>query len=156
MASIHRWKTSLFILLQLALATNMICFYTTSAMAENSKPLLSLSGDLYFIQTVNGAMWTKNKSDEFDSESDAQQYLLQLNQGEFDDWRLPTKSELYDLFSIFDMKNNGDVKIRIEGRYWQVDDTGHIIAGAWEMGNGCGPERIFYTSKKARLMAVRP
>jgi len=149
-------KIQICLFLQLTILS--ICIYSYPAQAEETKakPQLSLSGDLYFVNNPKNNMWIKTRSKRVDSVDDVQQHLSTLNKGEFNDWRLPTKRELYNLFSIFDMKKNGKVKIRIEGSYWLVNNTGKVIAGAWEIGDGCGPERIFYPSKEAHIMAIRP
>ncbi|WP_163338446.1 DUF1566 domain-containing protein [Desulfopila sp. IMCC35008] len=149
-------KTTVHLVLLLMVATHFLYNLPTTARADSRKSLLSLAGDSYFVDHLKGTMWTKMRSKEFSSPGDVQQHLSRLNEGEFSDWRLPTKQELYDLFGIFDMKNNGNVKIRIEGRYWLVNDKGDVVTGAWEVGNGCGPERIFYTGKKGHIMAIRP
>lgn len=130
--------------------------YPAQALSASGKPQLSIIGDLYLVNDINGNMWTRTKSQKMHSVDDVQQYLLALNEGEYSDWRLPSKFELYDFFTIFDMKNNGEVKIRVEGSYWLRNNAGKFIAGAWEIGDGCGPERIFYPAKGAHIMAIRP
>lgn len=149
-------KITVYLFLQLVIAANLTFNFPAAVEADSGAPLLSFSGESYFVDHMKGTMWTKMRSDEFSSPDDVQQYISKLNQGEFKNWRLPTKRELYDLFAIFDMKNNGNVKIRIEGRYWLVNNEGKVVAGAWEIGEGCGPERIFYAGKKGHIRAIRP
>lgn len=117
--------------------------------------LIQLS-DTTFQETSGERIWHLNRSKRFKTEGDATRYLNALNQGEFNDWRLPTKDELYKLFSIFDLKRNGSVKTRLEGTYWLTDKRGKMYAGAWEIGDQCGPSRTFYMYKNGYVRAVRP
>lgn len=133
-----------------------ICFSPQSACAESSSSLLVSVSDDYFKNTKNGAMWTKARSKRFEQASEAQAYLDMQNSGEFDDWRIPTKQELFDMLSVFDLKNNGEVKVRIEGRYWLADSKGQMSVGTWEIGDGCGPERRFFSGGKGYVRAIRP
>lgn len=98
-----------------------------------------------FQNTRNDQMWQMRKSKRFKTTSSVEQYLSELNQGEYQDWRLPTKQELYELFSYFDFKLHGRVKVQFEGSYW-IENEG-IQAGSWEIGDQCGPSRTFYTKK---------
>lgn len=135
------------------------CFFNNfpgSAMADNPKSLLVHSGELYFENSRKGSMWTKTRSRILTSAGEVKHYLAILNNGDFSDWRLPTQQELHDLFMIFDMKDNGDVKIRIEGKYWLTDKNGEVAAGTWEIGDGCGPERHFHDADRGYIRAVRP
>lgn len=127
-----------------------------TVIAEDRASKLSPLGKFYFKHNWKDTMWTRERSKILDTASDVSGYLSELNNGEFNDWRLPTKKELHDLFMIFDLKYNGEVKIRIEGRYWLVNDDGKVTVGSWEIGDGCGPDRIFYTGKNGHVMAIRP
>ncbi len=134
-------------------------FFTFScglAEAEDRKPQLKSVGEQYFENTRKGDMWTKSRSKRFAASSEVKNYFKSLNEGQFSDWRLPTKQELYDLFMIFDAKNNGDIKVRIEGKYWLANNAGQMSVGAWTIGDGCGPERTFSQEKKGFVRAIRP
>jgi hypothetical protein len=111
-----------------------------------------LTEDMF--QQKNGIIWQMERSKKFKSAEDAETYINELNSGMYQDWRLPTPQELYKLFTHFDMKESGDVKIRLEGNYWLHDEAIH--AGAWEIGDGCGPSRKYYTKKSGYVRAVRP
>lgn len=104
----------------------------------------------------SGRMWQMERSKKISSAAAAEQYLRQLNQGPQKDWRLPTKGELYDLLTIFDLKKNGGITLELAGDYWLTDDNGATYAGAWETGDQCGPERTFYRGKSGYVRAVRP
>ncbi|WP_319547816.1 DUF1566 domain-containing protein [Desulfogranum marinum] len=126
------------------------------SLAGNDKSYLSSVGTAYFQDKRTQTMWTAVKSKKLDTVAEVRQYLTRLNEREYNDWRLPTKQELYDLFTVFDLKNNGKVRISIEGNYWMRKPEGKIIAGAWEIGDGCGPERVYYSKEKGYVRAVRP
>ncbi len=127
----------------------------STAKGTGSTPLLEFAGDQYFQNNKNNTMWTNERSKKISDFSKVQQYIDNLNKGQFNDWRLPTKQELFDLFEIFDLKNNGEVKVRVEGRYWLVNEEGITTVGTWEIGDGCGPERNFYSGEKGYIRAVR-
>jgi hypothetical protein len=137
-------------------AVFFFCMSPDTAKAEGRRSFLTSVGDEYFENSKNGDMWTKVRSKRIKEFSDVQQYLSDLNEGQFNDWRLPTRQELYDLFLIFDLKNNGDVRIRVEGKYWLASDEGKLSVGAWEIGGGCGPERGFFSGGKGHIRAIRP
>lgn len=137
--------------------TVVLLYSTAKSLAGNDKSYLSsVVGTAYFQDNRTQTMWTAVKSKKLATAEEVRQYLNRLNEGEYNDWRLPTKQELYDLFTIFDLKNNGKVRISIEGNYWLRKPEGKIIAGAWEIGDGCGPERVYYSKEKGYVRAVRP
>ena len=63
-------------------------------------------------------MWQVGTSRKIESLADAKNYTANLKAGGYDDWRLPTVSELYDLYIIFDLHQNGDCQLKVEGTYW--------------------------------------
>lgn len=109
-----------------------------------------------FLDGKTGRMWQLERSKRIREAGDAQDFLRELNKGEYGDWRLPTRQELFDLFQAFDLKEFGEVKIQIEGRYWLRTDAGEISVGSWEIGDGCGPERRYYEGKAGYVRAIRP
>lgn len=126
------------------------------AISAAAEPILSqLAGGL-LQEKNNGRIWQMERSRKMHSSTAVQRYLHQLNQGPYQDWRLPTKWELYDLFSKFDLKKNGDITITLEGSYWLKGDKGSLYPGTWETGNQCGAERTFYTTQSGYVRAVRP
>ncbi|OEU46486.1 MAG: hypothetical protein BA862_08380 [Desulfobulbaceae bacterium S3730MH12] len=83
----------------------------------------------------NGRMWQMNRSKKMRSSTEVQEYLSNLNKGEYNDWRLPTKYELYDLFLLFALKENRELDIKLEMSYWLVGNNGKMIVGSWEPGD---------------------
>lgn len=156
MTTMHGGKNLIIMYLQAFIAASFFSVSSGPALADSSTSQLALSGNLYFEDSGKGNMWTKTRSKKLRSASDVHHYLSNLNKGEFSDWRLPTKQELHDLHMVFDMKDHGEVKIQVEGKYWLVNDDGQLAVGAWEIGAGCGPERSFYAGEKGYVRAVRP
>ena len=93
-----------------------------------------LDGDI-IQEPENGRMWQMNRSKKMSSSTEVQEYLSNLNKGEYNDWRLPTKYELYDLFLLFALKENQKLDIKLEMSYWLVGNNGKMIVGSWEPGD---------------------
>lgn len=117
--------------------------------------LVQISENL-FQEKKHGKTWQVNRSKRIKNTDDAAAYLSKLNQGKYNNWRLPTKQELQELFDIFDHKDNGSVMIRLEGSYWLAEYDGVPYVGSLEIGDQCGPSRTFYIGKAGYVRAVRP
>ena len=117
---------------------------------------LKISEKGIFQEVGSGRMWQTDRSKKLKTAGEVDAYLKELNTGKYNDWRLPTKQELFELFSIFDLKNNGEVKIRLEGNYWLIDKESEVQVGAWEIGDQCGPSLTYYPKKAGYVKAVRP
>jgi hypothetical protein len=128
-------------------------FITSDISMAGDQALKQISEEI-FQDTQNDKMWQMQKSKRLKSASSVEQYLSELNQGKYKDWRLPTKEELYTLFTYFDLKESGDVHIQLDGNYW-IENEG-IQAGAWENGDQCGPSRTYYRKKSGYIRAIRP
>lgn len=144
------------LMILILLSTTFFTFSFGLAEAGEKKAQLKSVGEHYLENKRTGEMWTKSRGKKFADPSEVKNYLKSLNEGQFNDWRLPTKQELYDLFMIFDFKKNGDIKIRIEGKYWLANNDGQMSAGAWDIGDGCDPERTYSREKKGFVRAIRP
>ncbi|WP_136810248.1 DUF1566 domain-containing protein [Desulfosediminicola flagellatus] len=127
-----------------------------ASQAVGAAPSLKTFSDDIVLEQQSELMWLVKRSARLKIPEDVNEYLAGLNQGEYSDWRLPTKQELYTIFSLFDLKQNGDVKLRLEGYYWLADEKGQPYVGAWEIGDQCGPSRTFYKGKAGYIRAVRP
>lgn len=103
-----------------------------------------------------GRMWQKERSRRLRDYNEVVEYLTQLNSGRLSDWRLPTRQELYDFFLLFDLKKSGDANVRLEGAYWLMGDDGEPKIGSWEVGDQCGPSRIYRPGLSGYVRAVRP
>lgn len=100
-------------------------------------------------------MWQVGTSKMINSLEDAQNYAANLKDGGYDDWRLPTVSELFDLYMIFDLHQNGTCKLQVEGTYWSDEPDLEGRVGSWELDDNCDPERQYFPKKKGRVRAVR-
>lgn len=109
-----------------------------------------------FAEAGTTRTWRLVRSRRMKSPEQVEQYLADLNSGNGSSaiWRLPSRDELYRLFSKFDLKNNGDVQVALEGNYWHTDEKGMLTVGAWEIGDQCGPERFFYPAQSGYVWAV--
>ena len=135
---------------------SLVFLQTSPALGAGAEKAISLVLKDQILETSTNRMWLADRSKKLDRVEDAESYLNGLNQGVYDDWRLPTKQELYDLFSVFDLKQNGDVKIRLEGYYWLLGDNNSKYVGGWQVGDGCGPSRSFYKGTEGYVRAIRP
>jgi len=106
--------------------------------------------------TVTGQMWQIKKSRMTTSLKDAEQYVRTLNLGGYNDWRLPTVYELYDLNYLFDLFQNGDCVLDRKGKYWSGEKEGEGKAGAWEISDQCDPVRQYAPGVRGYIRAVRP
>ena len=103
-----------------------------------------------------GKMWQAQRSRRMRDFGEVEGYLAKLNSGQFSDWRLPTRQELYDFILLFDLHKSGDISIRLEGAYWLTGDNGQPQIGSWEAGDQCGLSRIYYPGLSGHVRAVRP
>ncbi|WP_028582569.1 hypothetical protein [Desulfogranum japonicum] len=156
MLNINRHWTIFVLLLSVGIMVILYGYSPEIVRAANQDAYLSYSEEGYIVNTRNNNVWTGIRSRIFTTPGEVQQYLAELRAEGNDAWRLPTKQELHDLLLIFDLKNNGDVKFSIEGAYWLTNEKGELSAGAWEVGDGCGLERVFYSKNKGHIIAVRP
>ena len=143
-----------------------ICLFSTAsqtvtpavAAEKNTKKqaVLIYINDQIVQETATGKMWQVKRSSLFRSIEEAEAYIANLTVGAYSDWRLPTIMELYELHSIFDHKNNGDVTMKMEGSYWAHDDI-MGVAGSWDMDTMCcDPSREYFKQRKGYVRAIRP
>jgi len=140
------------------LSTLLLCLLTVlpitvSAALQNGAKTV---GNNVIQEPGSERMWTMDRSKKLRSPTQVAEYLSQLNKGEFNDWRLPTKWELYDLLQLFALKKIPPVKAKLEMSYWLTGENGKMRVGSWDAGDGCGIERKFYPGKKGYVRAVRP
>ena len=102
-----------------------------------------------------GRMWQVGTSRNLDSLPKAQDYADQLSIGGYDDWRLPTVSELYELYLIFDLHQNGDCRLEVEGTYWSDEPDLQGRVGTWELDDNCDAERQYIPKNRGKVRAVR-
>ncbi|SDO66423.1 Lcl domain-containing protein [Desulforhopalus singaporensis] len=144
-------KTTLIAVAWMALVISL-CPVTKAVAADR----LQVVSEKIFADTKKELMWQTQTSKRLKSPKEVVAYLEKINKGQYSDWRLPTGVELFTLTSIFDMKQNGAVKIRVEGKFWLSDQPGDYHVGSWEIGDGCGPSRSYYEGEAGYVRAVRP
>lgn len=108
------------------------------------------------LNVRSGRMWQIERGGKFSSLKEAEQYAVNLQLGGYDDWRLPTKTELFDLYYIFFWKNNGDCSMKRTGEYWAFG-KGRATLGHWETYLLCAPNHKYVKSldTKGYVRAVR-
>jgi hypothetical protein len=134
----------------------LLCALCLPFLLQGGQAYLEYGEDGVFKEVRSGRMWQVERSRRLSSADDVEEYLTSLNGGKYNDWRLPTKEELFELYAVFDLKNNGEVKIQLEGGYWLIGEDSKVQVGSWEIGDDCGPERRYFTKKAGYLRAVRP
>ncbi len=103
----------------------------------------------------NGLQWQISRSENFSSFEEAREYVEDLDLGGHNDWRFPTRDELYVLCELFELKFSGDCPIKSEGSYWSKN--GKVKSGEWFAYPLCGGSDFRYLkSTTGRVRAVRP
>jgi hypothetical protein len=100
-------------------------------------------------------MWMIDKSKRIESLADAKKYTSSLKAGGYDNWRLPTVAELFELYMLFDLHQNGTCQIEVEGTYWSDEPDNKGRVGAWELDDNCDAERQYIPKKKGYVRAIR-
>lgn len=108
-----------------------------------------------FKDTRTGLMWQKERGPLLTNIDEARLYVKKLNLGGYNDWRLPTVFELYELNFTFDFKKTESLSIKREGSYWSLSGEDDGRAGAWETGQQCEVERNYFKRSKGYVRAVR-
>ncbi len=107
------------------------------------------------LDPATGLMWQTATSHTMKSIEDARLYADNLSAGGYDDWRLPTVEELYNLYMTFDLHQNGKCEMNVEGVYWSGEEDLQGRVGTWELDDNCDPEREYIPKKKGVVRAVR-
>ena len=117
-----------------------------------------IKGNKYCREITSETMWQIEKEGKFSSLQEADRYAVSLELGGYDDWRLPTKSELYKLFYIFYRNKNNDCTMNVSGDFWITLKNQEATLGHWEVYHLCGPEFKFVESIKGKgyVRAIRP
>jgi len=135
------------------------CSTTTVTLADGSQE--EVSGRLVDLgngicqDVLTGQMWQQTRSKRLHSIDDAKDYVNTIELGGYDDWRLPTVAELYDLHLFFDIHENGTCQIKTKGNYWSDEPDAEGRVGSWEMDENCDPERQYIPKQAGRVRVVR-
>lgn len=128
----------------------------TDKVASHSSARLVAQGDGICLNTNSGKMWQVGRSTTLNSLDAAQRYTSDLRIGGYDDWRLPTVGELYELYLIFDLHENGNCKLEAEGTFWSDEEDLEGNVGTWELDDNCDAERRYIPKQKGKVRAIRP
>lgn len=118
------------------------------SQVEQKYGLFLVKGTMICQEAQSSKMWQFGKAGPFSSMEEAEWHVKGLKLGSYDDWRLPTKSELFNLFYIHYWKNNGDCDMNRKGDFWAVSEGRAPSPGHWEDYFLCGPEYKFVKSIK--------
>ena len=107
-------------LIPLFIAVFMLGLCPLTSWAANKSLQLSDLGNGIIKDSKTGLMWQHGKSKKsYTAKADAEQYAKDLTLGGYNDWRLPTLAERWDLLQVFVYKNNGDITFpRSNSKYW--------------------------------------
>ena len=129
-----------------------------SSKDDKNGRLFLLEGGMVCQEVITNKMWQFSKEGPFFSLEEAERYAAGMNLGGYEDWRLPTKSELFDLFYMHYWQNDGNCMMNYKGEFWSVSRDQESALGHWEDDLLCGPEFNYIDSIKddGFVRAVRP
>ncbi len=151
--ALTRLNTKIF-LVNIVIITALILICSSTGLSQTVS--FKLFSEEIIQDTARQHFWQVKRSKILKNTEEVNAYLATLNQAEYNDWRLPTEQELFQLFSTFDLKLNGNIKIRLEGNYWLLSNINQPYVGTWEIGDQCGPSRTFYKGQSGYVRAIRP
>ena len=119
---------------------------------------LQVMGEEICQEVRSGTMWQVGKGGVFESPEEAVHYAANLNLAGYDDWRLPTREEMFGLYTIFYWEKNGSCAMNRKGNFWSLSEEGELLLGHWETYFLCAPEHKYVKSLATRglVRAVRP
>lgn len=127
-----------------------------NAVVSHANARLIAQGDGICLNTTSGKMWQVGNSKTFTSLDEAKAYTSALKVGGYEDWRLPTVAELYELYLIFDLHENGDCELQAEGTFWSDEPDLEGNVGTWELDDNCDAERRYIPKQRGKVRAIRP
>lgn len=130
----------------------------SGSKADRNAGLVFVRGETICQDSLTGKMWQFSKEGPFTKLEEADRYAANLRLGGYDDWRLPTKSELFNLFYLQYWKQDGNCVMNHRGEFWLISKSQDQSLGHWEDDLLCGPEFNFIESIKEDgfVRAIRP
>lgn len=125
---------------------------------DKKSGLFMVNGQTICQEVLSSKMWQSKKEGPFSSLEEADRYATELELDGYDDWRLPTRSELFDIFYMHYFQNDGDCVMNHRGEFWALSGDQEPSLGHWEDDLLCGPEFKFVESMKdyGFVRAIRP
>ena len=148
-----------FLLTYLFVLNGCVVQSNSSGSNDDAKgKLFQIEGGLVCQELKTNKMWQFNKEGPFDSWEEADRYATELKLGGHDDWRLPTRSELFDLFYTHYWKNDGNCMMTHKSEFWVISKGRESSLGHWEDDFLCGPEFNFVEAIREYgfVRAIRP
>ena len=127
----------------------------TTLYADSDR--LVLEGKDVVLDTHTKLMWQYGKSRRaLKTEAEALEYAKDLRLGGFDDWRLPTLAERWDIVQIYMYKNNGDINFPKPGtKYWTAETEKGISPIKLDFSCLCMANQEIEYRTKGYVRAVR-
>jgi len=150
-------RFSLLLLVMLALSLSSCADYSNDSadIALFGGTRLTALDDNICQDMKTKKMWLIDRSKRIESLVDAKEYTSSLKTGGYNNWRLPTVAELYELYMLFDLHQNGTCQLQVEGTYWSDEPDNKSRVGAWELDDNYDPERQYIPKKKGYVRAIR-
>ncbi|WP_028580182.1 Lcl domain-containing protein [Desulfogranum japonicum] len=110
------------------------------------------------LNVNSGKMWQTDKGGPFSSLQEAQLYAEALQLGGYDDWRLPSTEEMFQLFHLSFWQQNTQCNLNQNGEFWSISKDGKAQIGHWETYILCDPEFTYVKTVKPKgyVRAIRP
>ena len=104
------------------------------------------------FEICNGLMWSNSIGKEL-TWNEAMNYAKNLQEGGYNDWRLPTISELQNVFDYEKGKNKIEWSFNYGTSYWSATTTSSNTQSAWFTYQTSG--LTFYSTKVTATYSVR-
>lgn len=109
-------------------------------------------------ESRTGKIWQFKKGGPFSSQTEAARYASDLILAGYSDWRLPTKSELFNLYYLHYWHKDHSCVMDHTSDFWSTTSEQQSITGHWEDYLLCDPEFTYVKSDENTgfVRAVRP
>jgi hypothetical protein len=126
--------------------------------ATQHKSIIQFKDQGICQEIKSGRMWQIDKGGKFSSLEEAERYAASLQLGGYNDWRVPTREEYFQLHYIFSERKNNDCAMNLKGEYWSMPEGEEPDLGHWETYFLCGAEFKYVESygMEGYVRAVRP
>ena len=136
-------------------------FILSYGCASQQKSMIQLKDQGICQEIKSGRMWQLDKGGKFSSLDEAEKYATSLHLGGYNDWRVPTRDEYFQLHTLFfslGIGTNNDCAMDFNGDFWSVPKGEEPTLGHWEAYFLCGTEIKYVESYgiEGYVRAVRP